>query len=93
MWKQLDMGAGVSLVSEKTFYTVLPSCTAQATTVQLCTYSGKAIPAVGEVEVDVQCQEQQGRLLLIVVEGDGPVLFGRNWLSTICLGWKSINMF
>lgn len=39
-----------------------------------------------------QYQEQQARLPLIVVEGDGSGLFARNWLSTIRLDWKSINM-
>ena len=46
---------------------------------------------VGKVDVEVQYQGQQAKLPLIVVE-DGPSLFGRNWLSAICLDWKLINM-
>ena len=80
---ELDTGAGVSLVSEKTFQMILPSHTMQATRSQLCTYSGEAIPGVGKVDVEVQYQGQQAKLSLIVVEGDGPSLFGCVWLSAI----------
>ena len=27
---------------------------------------------------------------LVIVQGNGPVLFGREWLSIICLSWQSI---
>ena len=43
---------------------------------------------VGKVDVEVQYQEQQAKLPLIVVEGKGASLFGRDWLSAICLDWK-----
>ena len=46
-------------------------------------YSGEAILAVGKVDVEVQYQGQQAKLSLIVVEGDGPSLFGCDWLSAI----------
>ena len=35
---------------------------------------------------------QEYELLLIVVEGDGPNLFGRNWLRSIKLNWGSIKL-
>ena len=44
LWTELDMGVGVSLVSEKTFQTVLPSYTLHATGTKLHTYSGEPIP-------------------------------------------------
>ena len=88
---ELDTGAEVSLVSKKTFLTILPRHTTQPTRVQLHTYSGETIPVVGKIEVDVQYQEQQAKLPLIVLEGDGPSLFGRDWLSAFRLDWKSIN--
>ncbi len=53
---ELDTGAGVSLVSEKTFQMILPSHITQATRTQLRTYSGEVIPVVGKVDVEVQYQ-------------------------------------
>ena len=29
--------------------------------------------------------------LLVIVKGEGPSLFGRNWLERIILDWKEIN--
>ena len=35
---------------------------------------------------------QPANLSLIVVSGMGLSLFGRNWLTTLCLDWKSIGI-
>ena len=35
--------------------------------------------------------DQEAQLQLIVVQGSGPSLFGRNWLSVIRLNWRAIN--
>ena len=38
----------------------------------------------------IKYEEQQYSLPRLVVDGDGPSLFGRNWLSSITVNWKSI---
>ena len=58
---------------------------------QLLTYSGEPIPVVGQLEVEVGYEGQLAKLPLVVVEREGPSLFGPDWLSKICLDWKSIN--
>ena len=40
--------------------------------------------------VHVKCNGQITRLPLLVVEGDGPSLLGRNWLKAITLDWQQI---
>ena len=41
---------------------------------------------------DEVCYEQQKLTLpLVVVEGNGPCLFGRQWLEKLRLNWQSIN--
>ena len=70
---------------------ILPGETLQPSHTQLRTYSGEPIPVVGQLEVDVGYEGQVAKLPLLVVEGEGPSLFGRDWLSTIRLDWKSIN--
>ena len=56
----------------------------------LATYTGKRLKVLGQVCVQVEYEGQRVSLPLIVVDGHGPSLFGRNWLSKILLNWMSI---
>lgn len=44
----------------------------------------------GEVHLPVVYEQQELVLPLIVVDGDGPPLLGRNWLEQLKLNWSSI---
>ena len=44
----------------------------------------------GQLNVHVQYGSQTEPLVLVVVAGDGPSLFGRNWLKYIRLNWHYI---
>ena len=46
---------------------------------------------LGEVDVEVKCGDSQAHLPLVVVEGNGPNLFGRNWLEAVKLDWGVIH--
>ena len=83
----LDTRAAVSLVSDSQ----LQGCLLKPSEVQLLTYFGGPISVLGEVEVSVSYEDQQAHLPLVVVKGNGPSLFGRNWLHTIRLNWELIN--
>ena len=46
---------------------------------------------IGATEVEVAYQDQESKTLsLVVVEGKGPSLLGRNWLKHFTLDWNSI---
>ena len=85
---ELDTGATISLVSEKTLRQLFPSTTLQPSSTQLHSYSGEPITVVGQVEVNYGTQTI--KLPLIVVSGDVPSLFGRDWMTKIQLNWKEI---
>ena len=87
---ELDTGAAVSIISESQQRAVFPSATLEKSDMLLKTYTGECMSVVGEMHVDVQYSEQRKPLTLIVVEGDGPPLLGRNWLEHLTLDWKSI---
>ena len=55
----------------------------------LRSYSGEKIPVLGKISVPVKYDNQEKVLDLIVVEGNLPALFGRDWLSRIKLDWKN----
>ena len=87
---ELDTGADLSIISEETRKTLLPNLKIHKSTVSLKTYTGEPIKLVGNLHVRVQYQGQQARLVLIVVEGNGPSLLGRNWLKYLRLDWSTI---
>ena len=59
--------------------------------VNLRTYTNEHIQVAGELLVKVQHGQQEAKQLpLIVIQGKGPSLLGRNWLQYVCLDWKVI---
>ena len=89
---ELDTGASVSLISAKTFATLQSSRQLQKSNTVLRTYSGEQIRVVGNIDVSVKYNTQVVTLPLLVIEGEGPSLLGRNWLKHIKLDWKSIHI-
>ena len=87
---EVDTGAAVSLVSERTYRSLFPERCLQPSKACLHTYSGELI-TVGQTEVEVCYEEQRVTVPLLVVKGGGPILFGRDWLTKIRLDWGAIN--
>ena len=88
---EVDTGAALSLVSEATFKELWPDRSPESTRVRLCSYSGEAIPVLGSIDVNINYNGQEAQLPLVVVQGQGPNLLGRNWLEQIQLDWKEIH--
>ena len=67
-----------------------PNQILQPTTISLRTYTGECLTILGTLEVQVEHSSQSATLPLIVVEEEGPNLFGQNWLEKIRLNWSHI---
>ena len=89
---ELDTGASVSLISEATWSRLYSKKKLQKTTIILRTYTGEKIQPLGSCSVEVKYKEEGAILPLLVIKGNGPNLFGRNWLQYIWIDWKSIHM-
>ncbi|XP_048103582.1 uncharacterized protein K02A2.6-like isoform X1 [Alosa alosa] len=87
---QLDTGAAVTLVSEKTYKEALTHLPLRQCNLTLTTFTGDVIPLMGQVNVAVKYEAQRQTLPLVVVKGDRPALLGRNWLKRIKLNWANI---
>ena len=87
---EVDTGAAVSIIAEKTLKSLLPRATLKPTDVSLTTYTHERMTVLGELLVVVKYNQQVETLPLIVVAGEGPSLLGRNWLRRIRLDWKRI---
>ena len=91
MVMELDTGASLSLISERTWRKTLGGVPLENSEIKLRTYSGEGLQVLGKKNVMVKYGKQEFCLPLIVVKGDGVSLFGRNWLEVIKLDWKVIN--
>ena len=87
---EVDTGAALSIISGDTKQKILPQATLQKSQILLQTYTGEKMEVLGELQVDVKYKKQSKSLMLVVVGGSGPSLFGRNWLEQIRLDWKTI---
>ena len=89
---ELDTGAALSVCSDSVFRQLWPrgGPKLEPCEVKLRTYSGEPLVVCGRASVEVDYDGTSTRLPLIVVEGDGPCLFGRNWLSHIRLDWPTV---
>ena len=88
---EIDTGAGVSLVSEETVSSsFIKNLPLYPTDVKLRTYTGEAVPVLGELMVSVVKDEASITLPLLVVKGGGTTLLGRDWLQQLRLDWKTI---
>ena len=79
---ELDTGASLSLLNQQT-YKKVPNLQLQPTDVQLKTYTGEVVQILGEAKVTVNYGEQTQQLTVYVVNGNGPNLMGRDWLSSL----------
>ena len=57
---------------------------------KLQTNGGDSLTVLGEVLVCVQYGSVSVNLPLVIVKGNGPCLFGRDWLSHFRLDWAAI---
>ena len=62
----------------------------QPTAVKLRTYSGEQLKGASVITVKVQYNGQSESLPLIVANGQGTSLLGRNWLTKIRLDWTQL---
>ena len=89
----VDTGASASIISEQTYNQLWPQDQRpklQPTAVKLRTYSGEQLTVKGVVSVAVQYNGQSESLSLIVANGRGPSLLGRDWLTKIRLDWTHL---
>jgi hypothetical protein len=87
---EVDTGAAVSLISFETYEIHMRDVPLLPSNARIKTYTGEVIKVMGQLNLDVVYNMQQARLPLLVVDGNGPSLFGRNWLRKIKLDWYNI---
>ena len=87
---ELDTGAAVSLLPYQVYQENFAHLPLDKTQVRLKTYTGEHVLSRGLIKVEVRKGTESARLPLLVVNGTGPPLFGRNWLAKIPIDWSYI---
>ena len=89
---QVDTGASISIMGKKAYSSLWDQPPVlYSSHMKLQTYTGEEIKVVGSTTVNINYMGKQKKLPLTIVEGDGPSLFGRDWLQEIQLDWRNIN--
>ena len=88
---EIDTGSAVTLISEFTFKRILADkVELKPSKCTLRTYTGEPLQTIGTCDVEIIHKKLQYTLPLLVVQGQGPSLIGRDWLSVIQLDWHNI---
>ncbi|KAL5475243.1 hypothetical protein EMCRGX_G027319 [Ephydatia muelleri] len=87
---ELDTGAAVSLLPYTLYQRQFNHIPLKMTMARLKTYSGEPLAVHGQINVKVKKGETEVQLPLLVVDGQGPPLMGRNWLSKVPINWYNI---
>lgn len=87
---ELDTGAGISIISEETFDKHFKNSPLKPCSTQLHTHNGDQIKVCGQFDTSLKYNSRCITLQLVVVEGSGPSLFGRDWLAKVKVDWDKI---
>ena len=87
---ELDTGAAVSIISDQTRRSLFPDLQLRNSSLVLKTYTDELMQVVGQLNVQVKYGSQEEKVVLVVVGGNWPSLFGRNWLKYLRLDWGKI---
>ena len=90
IWMELDTGAAVSLLPFPDYQAKFKHIPLRKTRTRLKTYTGEQVVPKGQIVVNVVKDSCKITLPLVVVEGKGPPLLGRNWLANIPINWQHI---
>lgn len=86
---ELDTGSAASVVSLNDFKSVCNK-ELQPTSIVFRSYNNSRVQPIGECQVEVGYNDQVHLLTLYVVEENFSPLFGRDWLRSFKIDWKTI---
>lgn len=82
---EIDTGASLSIMSKHTYQSTWPresdTPPLQPSSAKLRTYTGESITVLISIDINVTFHDCAALLDLLIVEGDGSILMGWNWLS------------
>ena len=92
---EMDTGAAITIASQKVLENELgKKLVLKPTTIRLKFHDGTLRKPKGVVQVEVNDGSQSLKLPIVVTDGEGPILMGRNWISRVDLNyWEIIRSY
>ena len=87
---EVDTGAAFSIISEATRQAAFSNQMLHPSDLVLKTYTDECKKVKGTLNMRVTYGDRKQKLVIVVVEGNGPNLLGRNWLKYLRLDWNNI---
>ena len=87
---ELDTGSALSVMSKRDFEDMFGNKPLEKTSVTLKTYSGEMLKPLGYINAEVKYRDQNANLKVYVLNTGCHPLFGREWLQSIQINWKSL---
>ena len=89
-WAPDSNGTAVSILLFGMYNEKFKQIPLNETAARLKTYTGERVQPQGQLSVKVEKDKVVQHLTFIVVDGPGPPLLGRDWLSKIPINWNAI---
>ena len=86
---EIDTGAAVSVMSTSC-YRRLSGGLLRNSDLHLRTYTGEVVKPRGLGDVDVEYKDQKMTFAVTVIDGNVPILLGRDWLRKLKLSWGEL---
>ena len=87
---EIDTGSAVSVVPRRFWEKELKEKPLQKCATILKTVTGERVGILGQTNVRVSHKSEEVELPILVMEGEGPTLLGRNWLLALKIDWTSV---
>ena len=87
---EFDTGASISLISEETYRQYFPLVELSPSKLVLRTYTTEPLKVLGYMQAQVQYENQKATVPLFIIEGKGPSLIGRDWMTKIQFNWNTV---
>ena len=92
---EVDTGAAVSIINESTYKNIQDRSFVsplQPSKSKLRTYTGHHIKVLGITSIKARYEKQELCLSVFVVQGSGPNLMGRDWISQLEVNLKEVRL-
>ena len=88
---EIDTGSGITIIPELTFNKLFGNRTLLESKMTVRTYSNEKLSVIGKFYCTVTHNDKTyPEMKIIVLEGDGVSLLGRNWLNEIDIDWSKV---